>query len=215
MEVGEGDIGSNHQAGGILLKAGDIRQSETNDWRTRTTGGSIRMETGSSGSSSSGKFSVDTPNAGTVGLTDNDSGAVTLTTGNAIRGESGSFTLATGNVTKQGSSGNFTVRLGEANGEREKDGGWVSLHAGATHAKSASGGSVEIKAGEGLSPLAGGGGGSGGSVSISGGTSKGRHAQFDHGGDGKFECHCNLALLIALLSCICVYMHFTSSPFTS
>ena len=172
------------EAGEIFLKSGDVTH-------TNATGGAIRLETGANDMASSGAFTVNTPDAGGHSIYGGQSGDVTFTTGNSKKGNSGAVRVTTGD-SSNGVGGDFVVHVGQANADysyggfngRGVKGGSVVLNAGDTTARNGRGGDFHIEAGEGSND----GehhGGSGGKVSIIGGTSRGSIETHSYGGDGE------------------------------
>ena len=136
-----------------MLEAGEPTDTES--------GGSITTVTGYSTRTSSGSFSLTTPNAGLAGV----SGSFHLTTGTSSAGDAGSMTFLTGDAT-QGKAGDILLQVGNGN---TGPGGAIVVQAGETTDDQAVGGAVAITAGPGTN-TDGSDGGDGGSIVINGAT---------------------------------------------
>lgn len=136
------------------------------------TGGYVSVSTGYSSRTSSGPFSLRTPNAGGTGV----SGEISISTGTSSAGNTGAILMGTGEATA-GHGGDVRIRVGTGHSD---DGGNILISAGETTAAGFTGGNVVITAGEGSSTYTY-DGGDGGVVQIFGGAGQGGMDEDDGG----------------------------------
>jgi hypothetical protein len=160
-------------AGSINIAVGDAFDSRY------AQGGSVSFSTGYSENGSSGTFSIETANGGRQGVLPNanESGDITMKTGNSRQGRTGSFRMTTGDA-EVGQAGGYKHRcflcvlvfsysrllaiisfvplctttgsfeLNVGYSKSNFDGGSIRLHSGETWGSENSGGHVDITAGD-------------------------------------------------------------------
>ena len=161
--------GNSNRGGDIVMVSG-----HTTSTGSSATGGLIKVVTGYSSPTTSGSFTLDTANAGKVGV----SGAIHFATGTTNYGNSGIVTATTG-LSKDGSAGNVEIFVGTGD---SGDGGDILMTAGKATASKSTGGMVVVSAGHGSSDDKG-DGGDGGTIYVFAGEAAGEETVLDLGGN--------------------------------